>query len=194
MYNKMQRKLISEILKEVLLVSRYITLYLVDSKPPNFFTFVDPLNNFFKVCIDKKISCSCQPGNNDHCMHTFYVLIKIYHISEEDPLIFQKEYSEGQLKKIFSGEHSKNWTGSKEQREIENEEKKVEYFDKKEKKEEVSKLDREEKKYAIVNAVPQPTISSEKNITPIQKIQKTIEKIEYEQPQLEKGSCCSICY
>jgi hypothetical protein len=72
------------------LVSQYLRLYLVDSRPPNLFSFVDPLDNYFKVSIDRQVGCSCLPGNNDHCMHTFYVLTRIYQISEQDPLIFQK--------------------------------------------------------------------------------------------------------
>lgn len=73
-------------------------------------------------------------------MHTFYVLIKIYQISEDDPLIFQKQYSEAELQRIFSGEHSKNWAGSRKKKEIEKEGKQVEEVDKKAKEEEVSEL------------------------------------------------------
>lgn len=42
-------------------------------------------------------------------MHTFYVLMKIYQISEDDPLIYQSKYSQQQLDQIFSGEHSRTW-------------------------------------------------------------------------------------
>jgi hypothetical protein len=77
----------------------------VDSHPPKFFKFVDPLNNYFRVTIDKKVSCSCLPGNNDHCMHTFYVLNRIYQMQEEDPLIYQSSYTEQQLDEIFSRGH-----------------------------------------------------------------------------------------
>jgi hypothetical protein len=36
-------------------------------------------------------------------MHTFYVLAKIYRLTYNDPLLFQKEYTEAQLEQIFKG-------------------------------------------------------------------------------------------
>jgi hypothetical protein len=50
---------------------------------------VDPLGNYFKVRIDRGVACSCLPGHRDHCMHTFYVLTRIYGLAENDPLVYQ---------------------------------------------------------------------------------------------------------
>lgn len=106
-------------LREVLTVSKYITLYLVDSCPPSTYLFSDPLNNCFRVTIDQHLRCNCLPGNNDHCMHTFYVLMKIFKLSENDPLLYQPNYTEEELEEIYSGGRANKYQGEERKKEME---------------------------------------------------------------------------
>ncbi len=45
-----------------------------------------------KVVIGSKISCSCGIIENDHCIHTLYVMLKKYKVSETHPILWQCIY------------------------------------------------------------------------------------------------------
>lgn len=42
-----------------------------------------------QVIIGFKISCSCGIVENDHCIHTLYVLLKKFKVAETNPIIWQ---------------------------------------------------------------------------------------------------------
>ena len=93
----MKRKVLPEELKDVLAISKFVTLYLLKTFSPTTFLLSDPLNNEHLVEIGEKLSCSCLPGYDDHCIHTFYVLLRIYKIDPTNPLAFQKSYSQNEI-------------------------------------------------------------------------------------------------
>lgn len=62
-------------------VSSRITLFLVGQNGPLSFIFKDRLENKYKTLIGSEIKCSCSPNKNDHCIHSLYVLLKIFKIS-----------------------------------------------------------------------------------------------------------------
>lgn len=74
-----RNKMPIEILKTMDVASR-ITLFLVGQSGPLSFTFKDRLGNKIKTSIGANLKCSCSPGKNDHCIHTLYVLLKIFRV------------------------------------------------------------------------------------------------------------------
>ena len=62
-------------------VSSRITLFLVGQNGPLSFVFKDRLENKFKVSIGAQVICSCTQNKNDHCIHSLYVLLKIFKVS-----------------------------------------------------------------------------------------------------------------
>jgi hypothetical protein len=75
-----RQKMPTHILQLISVASR-ITLYLVGENGPTCFIFKDRLNNKHKVSIGDQIKCTCQPHKNDHCIHSIYVLIRIFNIN-----------------------------------------------------------------------------------------------------------------
>ena len=62
-------------------VASRITLYMVAQNGPTSFVFKDRLDHKFKVSIGGTIQCSCQPSKNDHCLHSIYIMIRVFSIS-----------------------------------------------------------------------------------------------------------------
>ena len=62
-------------------VSSRITLFLVGQNGPLSFVFKDRLENKYKTTIGAEIKCSCSDNKNDHCIHSLYVLLKIFKVS-----------------------------------------------------------------------------------------------------------------
>lgn len=87
-------------------VATRITLYLVAQSGPTSFVFNDRLNNKYKVSIGSTIQCSCQPSKNDHCLHSIYVMIRIFNIPTANPLVWQSAYLDSELSDIVAGKHS----------------------------------------------------------------------------------------
>ena len=59
-------------------VVQHTTLYLLHKYAPNEFLLEDPMNNQHRVKLAVEISCTCHSGNLGHCIHTLYVLLRIY--------------------------------------------------------------------------------------------------------------------
>ena len=68
---------------QLLSVSSRITLFLVGQSGPLFFTLKDRLENKYKKTIGTDIKCTCTPKKNDHCIHSLYVLLKIFKVDEQ---------------------------------------------------------------------------------------------------------------
>lgn len=76
-------------------------LYLVNEIGPTSFVFKDEHGNKFKVTAFPKqvniglhLKCSCDVVENDHCIHTLYVLLKKYKVDENNPIIWQGTYGD----------------------------------------------------------------------------------------------------
>ena len=80
-----------EILRTMDVASR-ITLFMVGQTGPLSFTFKDRLDNKYKTSIGPEVRCSCSPGRNDHCIHTLYVMLKVFKVSTQNPIIWQAAY------------------------------------------------------------------------------------------------------
>ena len=50
------------------------------------------------------MNCTCIPGYYDHCIHSFYVLQKIFKLKEDDPLLWQNKYSIKDLEALIDSE------------------------------------------------------------------------------------------
>lgn len=91
---------------QVLGVAARITLYMVGQNGPTSFVFKDRLNNKYKVSIGNTIQCSCHPSRRDHCLHSIYVMIRIFNIPLDNPLIWQASYLDSELSDIIAGKYS----------------------------------------------------------------------------------------
>jgi E3 ubiquitin-protein ligase ZSWIM2 len=89
-------------------VASRVTLYLLGQNGPTSFVFKDRLDNKYKVSIGSRIQCSCQPNKNDHCLHSIYVMIRIFNIPTDNPLIRQASYLDSELSDIVSGKYSQS--------------------------------------------------------------------------------------
>jgi E3 ubiquitin-protein ligase ZSWIM2 len=77
---------------QLLDVASRITLFLVGQAGPLSFTFRDRLDNKFRTQIGPELHCSCSPQRNDHCIHTAYVLLRVFRLPSDDPLLWQAAY------------------------------------------------------------------------------------------------------
>lgn len=81
-----------------------IRLYLVAEKGPLSFTFQDDKGKKVMISIGDRINCNCT-GNKkeqkEHCVHTLYVLNRLFKISFSDQLILQLQYSDSELNKMI---------------------------------------------------------------------------------------------
>ena len=94
-----------EILR-ILDVASRITLFLVGQSGPLSFTFKDRLDNKYKTSIGADLKCSCSPNKNDHCIHTLYVLLKIFRLSPQNPVIWQAAYVDSELSDLVAGKYT----------------------------------------------------------------------------------------
>ena len=81
-----------------------LRLYLIAEKGPLSFTFQDEKGKKFMINIGDKINCNCA-GNKkelkEHCVHTIYVLNRIFKISFSDQLILQLQFTDSELNKMI---------------------------------------------------------------------------------------------
>jgi hypothetical protein len=78
-----------------------VRLYLIQEKGPLSFVFQDEDKKKFNINIGDNINCTCGGGKKEHCIHTIYVLNRIFKIQFNEPLIFQLSYSDGEISKIL---------------------------------------------------------------------------------------------
>ena len=80
------------------------TLYMVSQNGPLSFTFKDENGDKFTTMIGENIKCSCTQTKQmkKHCIHTIYVLNRIFKISFKNQLIYQIQFNESELNKIIN--------------------------------------------------------------------------------------------
>lgn len=84
--------------KMLVSVCKFTTLYMLQKYNEREFLFEDPLERQYRVQINKQITCTCHEGNLGHCIHSLYILTRIYKLPENHPLIFKNSYTEEDLK------------------------------------------------------------------------------------------------
>lgn len=94
----------TNLITQMLPVASEYKLYLVHETGPTSFVFKDDNDNKFKVrIVDIKVSigsiitCSCGIVQNDHCIHTLYVLLKKFKVPATNPIIWQGSRESMQL-------------------------------------------------------------------------------------------------
>ena len=80
-----------------------IRLYLVAEKGPLSFHFQDENSKKISINISDKINCSCSSSKkeNDHCVHSMFVLNRIFKLSFKDQLILQNQFTDAELNKMI---------------------------------------------------------------------------------------------
>jgi E3 ubiquitin-protein ligase ZSWIM2 len=87
-------------------IASRITLFMVAQSGPLSFTFKDRLGNKLKTSIGSELKCSCFPGKNDHCIHTLYVLLKVFKVPQINPLVWQAAYVDSELSDLLTGKYA----------------------------------------------------------------------------------------
>lgn len=85
-----------------------IKLYLIHEKGPLSFTFQDESKKKYHINIGDKASCSCGGGKKEHCVHTVFVLNRIFKIGFSDPLLYQLNYTDSELSKMVNIRENQN--------------------------------------------------------------------------------------
>jgi E3 ubiquitin-protein ligase ZSWIM2 len=81
------------------------TLYMVQEWGPTSFTFKDQNEHKVKVTLGASICCSCHPGRNDHCLHSLYLLLKMFRVDRSNPILWQAGYLDSELKALCDGKY-----------------------------------------------------------------------------------------
>ena len=82
-------------------------LYLLQEHGPTSFLFKDEENNKIKVSIGDSLKCSCgaSGGRSEHCIHTLYMIFKIFKKSPTDPLTWQQSYLDSELSELVKNRY-----------------------------------------------------------------------------------------
>ena len=78
-----------------------IKLYLIQEKGPLSFVLQDENKKKFTTSIGSEILCNCNNVRKEHCVHSIYILNRIFKLSFTDPLILQVHYSDAELGKMI---------------------------------------------------------------------------------------------
>jgi hypothetical protein len=100
----MQRQWRSKPTKELIKIfenSVDLKLYLVQERGPLSFVFQDKERKKISVSIGDIVSCSCGGGRIEHCIHSIWVLNRMFKIQFNDPLILQLGFTDPELSKII---------------------------------------------------------------------------------------------
>ena len=69
-------------------IANDLTFFLVSESGPTSFTIKDSEGKKFKVSIGPKVSCSCKPKKNEHCVHTIFTFMKIFKVPCDNPIMW----------------------------------------------------------------------------------------------------------
>ncbi len=119
----MQRQWRSKPSKELIKIfedSVDLKLYLVQERGPLSFVFQNKDRKKISVSIGDIVSCSCGGGKIEHCIHSIFVLNRMFKIQFNDPLILQLGYTDAELSKIIDSRIRKETEGNKNTHQINN--------------------------------------------------------------------------
>ena len=73
------------------------TFYLVHEAGPTSFLLKDERGKQIKVQLGSRHTCSCGGGAREHCIHTLYVLLKIFRVLPDNPLAWQLSFIDSEI-------------------------------------------------------------------------------------------------
>ena len=77
-------------------------MYLIQEQGPTKFILEDGRKKKFKIQIGENINCSCGGGKREHCVHTIYLLLKIFGIQPVDPMLWQLGFIDSEINKLLA--------------------------------------------------------------------------------------------
>ncbi|CAG9319700.1 unnamed protein product [Blepharisma stoltei] len=78
------------------------TFYLVQELGPTSFLLKDDNKISYRVSIGSTVQCSCRKTSPDHCIHTLYVLLKIFKLNPYNPLLWQLSFIDSEINWILN--------------------------------------------------------------------------------------------
>ena len=72
---------------ELVQVALSATFFLVHESGPTSFALKNEQGKIIKVSLGSSHSCTCGGGKSEHCLHTLYVLLKIFRVLPDNPII-----------------------------------------------------------------------------------------------------------
>lgn len=73
------------------------TFFLVQETGPTNFVLKDDEQKIFKVKLGGTHSCTCGGGRQEHCLHTLYVLLKIFRVLPDNPISWQLSFIDSEI-------------------------------------------------------------------------------------------------
>lgn len=82
------------------------TFFLVHESGVTSFVLKDEQGKSFKVSLGGTHSCTCGGGKTEHCIHTVYVLLKIFKVLVDNPLIWQLSFIDSEINWLIRSRHN----------------------------------------------------------------------------------------
>jgi E3 ubiquitin-protein ligase ZSWIM2 len=73
------------------------TFFLVQESGPTSFALKDEHGKLIKVSLGSTHACTCGGGRSEHCLHTLYVLLKIFRVLPDNPIIWQVSFIDSEI-------------------------------------------------------------------------------------------------
>ena len=82
---------------ELVQVALSATFFLVHESGPTSFALKNEQGKIIKVSLGSSHSCTCGGGKSEHCLHTLYVLLKIFRVLPDNPIIWQLSFIDSEI-------------------------------------------------------------------------------------------------
>lgn len=73
------------------------TFFLVHESGLTSFVLKDETGKVIKVSLGGTHSCTCGGGKTEHCIHTLYILLKIFRVLPDNPIIWQLSFIDSEI-------------------------------------------------------------------------------------------------
>ena len=90
-----------------------LRLFLIKEVGPTVFVFKDEEDNVIKVSLGLELSCSLCNEDKDHCIHTQYVLQRIFRLDVDHPLLWQTSYRDNDISDLCAQRDKPDTRGNK---------------------------------------------------------------------------------